>query len=188
MKNRKLATLANGCFWCSDAVFRNLKGVEGVTSGFMGGHIKNPAYREVVHELTGHAESIQFKYDPEVISYRAILLVFFTTHDPTSLNRQGYDVGTHYRSVIFYHDEEQKEIAENLIRELNEDVYEGKIVTEIVPADHFYPAEAVHQNFYNQNPEVPYCRVVINPKLEKLRNHFPELLKLETGEQVNDLS
>src|SRR5699024_1604459 len=121
----EIASLANGCFWCSDAVFRKLKGIGTVESGFMGVHIKNPAYRDVVQELTGHAECIQFEFNPEKISYRDILLVFFTTHDPTSLNRQGYDVGTHYRSAIFYHSEQQKETALQLIRELNDEVYEG---------------------------------------------------------------
>lgn len=177
MKELKTALLANGCFWCSDAVFRRVKGVEKVVSGFSGGHVKNPGYQEVVRELTGHAETIKITYDPEQIGFKDLLLIFFTTHDPTSLNRQGYDVGTHYRSAIFYMDSEQKEIAEQVIQELNETVFDGKIVTEIKEASLFYEAEQAHQNFYNLNKEYPYCQAVIDPKITKLRAKFADKLK-----------
>lgn len=179
MKELKTALLANGCFWCSDAVFRRVKGIEKVVSGFSGGHIKNPAYREVVTQRTGHAETIKISYDPEQISYRDILMIFFTTHDPTSLNRQGNDVGTHYRSAIFYLDEEQQKTAEEVIQELNHSVFEGKIVTQLEEAGPFYEAEPGHQNFYNLNQEYPYCQAVINPKLQKLRAHFSAYLKAD---------
>lgn len=173
----KTATLANGCFWCADAVFRQVKGIKEVKSGFTGGNIKNPAYREVVRELTGHAEAIQLTYNTNVISYKDILLIFFTTHDPTSLNRQGYDVGTHYRSAIFYHDEKQKAAAEETIEQLNESTFEHKIVTEIKPATAFYEAESYHQDFYRRNTEYPYCQVIINPKIQKLRRYFADKIK-----------
>lgn len=177
MKNLETATLANGCFWCADAVYRQLEGIENVKSGFTGGNVKRPAYREVVRELTGHAEAVQITYNPEIISYREILTVFFTTHDPTTLNRQGYDVGTHYRSVIFYHSEEQKITAQAVIKELNETTFDGKIVTQITGAKPFYEAETIHQDFYNQNREVPYCEIIIDPKIQKLRKHFSDKLK-----------
>jgi len=171
------ATLANGCFWCADAVFRNVKGINSVKSGYTGGHIKNPAYREVVNELTGHAEAVQLIFNPEKISFKEILMIFFTTHDPTTLNRQGYDVGTQYRSVIFYENPTQKEIAEEVIKELNSTTFDGKIVTKIEKAKTFYEAEEIHQDFYNRNTEFPYCQVIINPKLEKLKQGFKHLLK-----------
>lgn len=180
MAQTETATLANGCFWCSDAVFRQVKGIHTVLSGFTGGTIKNPAYQEVVRELTGHAEAVQIKFDPAAITYREILLIFFTTHDPTSLNRQGYDVGTHYRSAIFYHNEKQKEIAENLIKELDETTFSHQIKTELVEAGDFYEAEKQHQNFYEKNTDYPYCRVVINPKLNTLRRYFADKLKTDT--------
>lgn len=176
MPNKEIATLANGCFWCADAVYRQVKGVLEVKSGFTGGTIKNPAYREVVRELTGHAEAVQLTFDPAVISYREILLIFFTIHDPTSLNRQGYDVGSHYRSVIFYHNEKQKQIAEEIIDELNRSTFDHKIVTEINKAQEFYEAEEYHQDFYRRNTTYPYCQVIINPKLNKLRQHFADKL------------
>lgn len=179
MKTLETATLANGCFWCSDAVYRKVKGIESVRSGFTGGFVKNPGYQEVVRELTGHAEAVQLKFDPEQISYREILLIFFTTHDPTSLNRQGYDVGTHYRSAVFYHSDEQKQIADQLIDELNKSAFNNNIVTEVKPASEFYEAEEPHQDFYNRNTEVPYCQVVINPKLAKLRKNFADKIKPE---------
>lgn len=170
------ASLASGCFWCSEAVFRNLKGVCKVRSGFMGGSIKNPAYREVVTGRTGHAETVQFQFDPDVISYRELLLIFFTTHDPTTLNRQGNDIGTHYRSMIFYHSEEQKSMAIKVVEKLNREIFHGKIVTEIVEASEFYEAGTEHKNFYETHREYPYCQVIIDPKITKLREHFSEKL------------
>lgn len=174
MATTETATLASGCFWCADAIFRKVKGVLQVESGFTGGRVKNPAYREVVHELTGHAEAVQLVFDPDIISYREILLIFFTTHDPTSLNRQGHDIGTHYRSAIFYHNNEQKEVAESLISALDQSTFDNKIVTEVVPVKAFYKAEDYHQDFYRRNTEYPYCQVVINPKLNKLRQYFAD--------------
>lgn len=177
MKNLKTVTIANGCFWCAEAVYDNLKGVENVKAGFTGGKIKNPPYLEVVQGRTGHAEAIQFEYDPEIISYRELLMVFFTTHDPTTLNRQAYDVGTQYRSAIFYRSQEQKKIAEEVIAELNETTFDGKIVTEITEASAFYKAQNDHQDFYKRNTQEPYCRIIIDPKLKKLRHAFADKLK-----------
>ncbi|MBW2962782.1 peptide-methionine (S)-S-oxide reductase MsrA [Mesonia aestuariivivens] len=174
IENLKTATFANGCFWCTEAVFQRLKGVSGIESGFTGGAIKNPPYREVVQGRTGHAEAIQLKYDSKFISYEELLLVFFTTHDPTTLNRQGNDIGTQYRSAIFYHSEEQKNIAEQVVRQLNETVFKGKIVTEITEASAFYSAEFDHQNFYNNNPNQPYCQYIIDPKINKLKTYFSD--------------
>lgn len=172
----KKATFANGCFWCTEAVFQHLKFVENIESGFTGGQIKNPPYREVVMGRTGHAEAIQLNYDETQIDYETLLHVFFTTHDPTTLNRQGYDVGEQYRSEIFYHDAQQKEIAETVIKKLNENVFEGKIVTKLSPAKEFYVAEFEHQNFYQNNTEFRYCQLIIEPKLKKLRESFQHLL------------
>lgn len=177
MEKYESATLASGCFWCIDAVLSKVKGIHKIVSGYTGGFIKNPAYREVCQDITGHAEAVEIKFDPAVISYEDILLIFFTTHDPTSLNQQGYDKGTQYRSAIFYHNEMQKETAEKVIQELNSTTYNHKIVTELLPAAEFYEAEEVHQNFYNRNKDFPYCQVVINPKLGKLRRHFADKLK-----------
>lgn len=172
------ATFGAGCYWCVEAIFQQLKGVDTVVSGFMGGHIKNPSYNDVCNGTTGHAEVIQLTYDPKIISFEELLEVFWQTHDPTTLNRQGYDVGTQYRSAIFYHTEEQKKIAEDLKAKLNEaDAFENKIVTEISPADIFYPAEAYHQNYYNSNKEQGYCRMVIAPKMEKFKTVFGEKMK-----------
>lgn len=173
----RTATLANGCFWCADAVYHHVKGVRTVKSGFTGGQIKNPAYREVVQGLTGHAEAVQLTYDSEKISYRDILMIFFTTHDPTSLNRQGHDVGEHYRSTIFYHSEQQRKTAQELIKELNHSTFNNAIVTELIEASAFYEAEKIHQDFYNQHSEAPYCQLVIDPKLEKLRQNFADKIK-----------
>lgn len=173
----KTATFANGCFWCTEAVFQRLEGVSDIVSGFTGGNIKNPPYREVVQGRTGHAEAIQLQYDETLISYEELLLVFFTTHDPTTLNRQGNDVGTQYRSAIFYHSEEQKTIAEKVINRLNEEVFNGKIVTEITQASPFYPAEFEHQNFYNDHRTQPYCQYIIDPKIKKLKEVFAHKLK-----------
>lgn len=178
--NKKIetATLANGCFWCTEAIFQRLKGVESVTSGFSGGNIKNPAYREVIIGRTGHAEAIEIKFDATIISFQEILDVFFSTHDPTTLNRQGYDVGTQYRSAIFYHSEEQKNIAENFIKELtNAKVFDAKIVTEVTEFTSFYKAEDYHQDYYNNNKTQGYCIAVINPKLEKFIKKYKAKLK-----------
>lgn len=177
MEKYESATLASGCFWCIDAVLSKVKGIHKITSGYTGGFIKNPAYREVCEEITGHAEAVQIEFDPVEISYEDILLIFFTTHDPTSLNQQGYDKGTQYRSAIYYHNEEQRKTAEKVMRELNATTYDDKIVTELAPVAEFYKAEEVHQDFYNRNKDFPYCRVIINPKLGKLRKHFADKMK-----------
>ncbi|WP_089377559.1 peptide-methionine (S)-S-oxide reductase MsrA [Lutibacter flavus] len=172
------ATFANGCFWCTEAIFQLLDGVESVTSGYTGGTIKNPTYREITTGRTGHAEAIQIKYDASKISYQEILDVFFSTHDPTTLNRQGYDKGTQYRSAIFYHNLEQKEIAENFIEALTkEGVFDDPIVTEVTALDVFYKAEEYHQNYYINNKTQGYCVAVINPKLEKFIKKYKTKLK-----------
>ena len=172
------ATFANGCFWCTEAIFQLLEGVESVTSGYTGGTIKNPTYREITTGRTGHAEAIQIKYDASKISYQEILDVFFSTHDPTTLNRQGYDKGTQYRSAIFYHNLEQKEIAENFIEALTkEGVFDDPIVTEVTALDVFYKAEEYHQNYYINNKTQGYCVAVINPKLEKFIKKYKSKLK-----------
>jgi peptide-methionine (S)-S-oxide reductase len=174
----EIATLANGCFWCTEAIFQRLKGVEKVTSGYSGGTIKNPSYREVTTGRTGHAEAIQIKFDPSIITFQEILDVFFSTHNPTTLNQQGYDRGTQYRSGIFYHSETQKEIATIFIKALNEAaVYEDSIVTEVTKFDKFYKAEGYHQNYYNNNKTQGYCMAVINPKLEKFLKNYKGKLK-----------
>lgn len=173
----EVATLGAGCFWCVEAVFQELKGVHAVESGYMGGQKPNPTYQEVCSGLTGHAEVARITFDPAVISYEQLLEVFWTTHDPTTLNRQGNDVGTQYRSVIFYHTEHQKQIAENAKKKVATQLWQDPIVTEIVPADVFYKAEDYHQNYYSMNPEQGYCRVIINPKIEKFRKKFKHLLK-----------
>ena len=174
----ELATFANGCFWCTEAVFQRLEGVKTVLSGFTGGVIKNPPYREVVTGRTGHAEAIQLSYDPQSIDYKTLLYVFFSTHDPTTLNRQGYDVGKQYRSEIFYHSEDQKTMAEEVMAELEADgVFEDKIVTQLSPASAFYSAEDEHQNFYNNFSENRYCQLVIEPKLSTLRLKFSHKLR-----------
>ncbi|PTB94375.1 peptide-methionine (S)-S-oxide reductase [Marivirga lumbricoides] len=174
----QLATLGAGCFWCIDTVLRKLKGVEKVISGFSGGFIKNPPYREVVTGRTGHAEVAQISFDPSLISYEEILEVFWQTHDPTTLNRQGADVGTHYRSIVLYHNEEQKSIAENMKKKLDESgIFDDPIVTEIVPFEAFYEAEDYHQDFYRLNQEQPYCTFVIKPKVDKLKRLFADKLK-----------
>jgi len=175
-------TLGAGCFWCVEAVFVELNGVRSVTSGYMGGHVKNPAYREVCNGTTGHAEVAQLKYDPLVVTLEMILEVFWQTHDPTTLNRQGADVGTQYRSAIFYHDQEQKRAAENLRNELDKSgAFRSPIVTEIVPATDFYAAENYHQDYYALNGEQGYCQMVIRPKLDKFRKVFAERLKPTEG-------
>ncbi len=173
-----VATFGNGCFWCTEAIFQQLKGVESVYPGYTGGHVKNPSYREVCTGNTGHAEAIQIKYDPQVISYRELLDVFFYTHDPTTLNRQGNDIGTQYRSAIFYHDPAQKEEAEKIIGQLTaEEVYEDPIVTEVTAFEVFYMAEDYHKNYYNNNKNQGYCRAVINPKLDKFMKKYGSMTK-----------
>ncbi|HKJ78332.1 MAG TPA: peptide-methionine (S)-S-oxide reductase MsrA [Prolixibacteraceae bacterium] len=172
------ATLGGGCFWCTEAVYKELKGVVEIKPGFSGGKIKNPAYREVTSGRTGHAEVIQLSFDADIISFAEILEVFFMTHDPTTLNRQGNDVGTQYRSAIFYHNDKQKETAEKVIKLFEEEkVYENPIVTEITPFDKFYAAEDYHFDYYEQNKNQPYCQYIIVPKLDKFRKIFKEKLK-----------
>ncbi|MDO9596076.1 MAG: peptide-methionine (S)-S-oxide reductase MsrA [Lutibacter sp.] len=174
----EIATLANGCFWCTEAIFQRLNGVEKVTSGYSGGKVKNPTYNEVTSGETGHAEVIQIQFDPKIITFQEILEVFFATHDPTTLNRQGYDVGTQYRSAIFYHSTAQKEVAEAFIKSLTDaKVFDKKIVTEVTALDVFYEAEAYHQNYYNNNKNQGYCVAVINPKLDKFIKKYKDKLK-----------
>jgi peptide-methionine (S)-S-oxide reductase len=172
------ATFASGCFWCVEAVFQELKGVLSVTSGYTGGEIKNPSYREVCSGLTGHAEACQIVFDPGVISYDELLEAFWASHDPTTLNRQGADQGTQYRSAIFYHSEQQKYLAEAYKTKLNsEKAFDKPVVTEISPSGAFYKAEDYHQNYFNENGNAPYCTFVIIPKLEKFRKVFKKKLK-----------
>ena len=172
------ATLGSGCFWCTEAVFDNLKGVVSVESGYSGGHKENPTYGEVCSETTGHAEVVQIKFDADVISYKEILGIFFATHDPTTLNRQGNDVGTSYRSAIFYHSDEQRRIAEEVIREITEEgIFDDPIVTEVTPFDKFYIAEDYHQEYFANNPNQPYCAAVVAPKVAKFRQKFADKLK-----------
>lgn len=176
--NLKTATFGAGCFWCVEAVFQRLKGVKNVRPGYSGGEIKNPSYREVCTGRTGHAEVIQLEYNPEVITFDELLEVFWTTHNPTTLNRQGNDVGTQYRSAVFYHDENQKNTAEAYKKKLNEEgVFDSPIVTEITAFDTFYVAEEDHFNYYNDNSSQPYCSFVITPKIEKLEKVFKDKLK-----------
>jgi len=175
---QETATLGAGCFWCVEAVFDDLKGVESVESGYSGGHTENPTYREVCSETTGHAEVAQINFDPNEISFKEILQVFFAVHDPTTLNRQGNDVGSSYRSAIFYHDENQKQIAEETIKEVEaEGVYDNPIVTEVAPFDKFYIAENYHQEYFANNPNQPYCAAVVAPKVAKFRQKFVDRLK-----------
>lgn len=174
----KTATFGAGCFWCVEAVFQELKGVHSVISGYSGGQVDNPTYKEVCEGTTGHAEVCQITYDPQVISFEELLEVFWKTHDPTTLNRQGNDVGTQYRSVIYYHDDVQKNLAEAYKKKLDEaGIWENPIVTEISPAAKFYIAEDYHQNYYNENGKQPYCAFVITPKVEKFRKVFKDKLK-----------
>ena len=171
MENKKTetATFAAGCFWCVEAVFDDLKGVEDVDSGYSGGHTENPTYQEVCSETTGHAEVVSVNFNPQEISFKEILHVFFAVHDPTTLNRQGNDVGSSYRSAIFYHDENQKQIAEEVIKEVTaEGVYDNAIVTEVTPFDKFYIAEDYHQEYFANNPNQPYCAAVVAPKVSEI--------------------
>ena len=177
-ENLTTATLAGGCFWCLEAVFDEIRGVESVESGYSGGKVPNPSYRDVCTGATGHAEAVQVKFDPTVVSYRDLLNVFFGIHDPTTLNRQGADTGTQYRSAIFYHDDEQKTVAEQLIKELNEQhIWDQPIVTEVTRFDKFYVAEDYHQEYFANNRFQPYCMAVVAPKVSKFRKHFTEMLK-----------
>ena len=174
----EVATFAGGCFWCTEAVFLEIKGVEKVVSGYIGGKTKNPTYKDICTGETGHAEAIQITFNPNEVAYEDLLEVFFATHDPTTLNRQGADVGTQYRSEIFYHSEAQKTKAENYISLIeNEKLYDKKVVTKVSSATVFYPAEEYHQNYYNQNSSQGYCQMVIAPKLEKLRKYYKSKLK-----------
>ena len=173
-----VATFGNGCFWCTEAIFQELKGVRSVTSGYTGGRVENPSYEQVCRGDTGHAEAIKITFDPKVISYPELLAVFWRTHDPTTLNRQGRDTGTQYRSAVFFHSPRQRELAEKYKAKIDEaKVFDKPIVTEIVPAGEFFPAEAYHQNFFSANPKNGYCRSIIQPKMEKLKKVFPDKLK-----------
>ena len=176
--NLETATLAGGCFWCLEAVFDELKGVESVESGYSGGHTESPSYRDVCTGTTGHAEAVQVRFDPAVLSYRDLLSVFFVIHDPTTPNRQGADVGTQYRSAIFYHSEDQKLAAEALIQELDQQrIWDAPIVTEVAAFEKFYLAEDYHQEYFTRNPLQPYCMAVVAPKVSKFRKHFIDRLK-----------
>jgi len=177
-QDSQTATLAGGCFWCLEAVFDNLQGVTDVVSGYAGGTTVNPTYRQVCAGTTGHAEVVQIQFDPDVISYKDLLEVFFSIHDPTTLNRQGADVGEQYRSAIFYHSPEQKQVAEQVIRELSEEkIWKDPIVTEVTSITTFYPAEDYHQEYFANNPEQGYCQMVISPKVAKFRKKFSSRLK-----------
>ena len=176
--NKEIATLAGGCFWCLEAVFTELRGVEKVVSGYMGGHTLNPTYKQICYEDTGHAEVVQVTFDPQAVTFKELLEVFFTIHDPTTLNRQGADIGSQYRSAIFYHSDEQRAIAEQVVAELTaEGVWPNPIVTEITPAPVFYPAEDYHQDYFANNPYQPYCMGVVAPKVAKFRQKFLQSLK-----------
>jgi len=177
-KMKAVATVGGGCFWCVEAAFLELRGVERVVSGYAGGRTKNPSYREVCDGDTGHAEVVQVTFDPSQITYRELLEAFFTVHDPTTLNRQGADVGTQYRSIILYHDAEQERIAKELIAELErEDVFGAPLVTEVVPFTEFYAAEEYHQDYFRRNPLQPYCMFVVRPKVAKLRKELASKLR-----------
>ena len=178
LSRTEIATLGGGCFWCLEAVYQELRGVEKVESGYSGGDVPNPTYRAVCSGTTGHAEVVQVTFDPEMISYKDILEVYFTIHDPTTLNRQGADVGTQYRSVIYYHDDEQRRVAEAVISDLEaEGIWRDPIVTEVTPIDEFYIAEDYHQDYFRNNGYQPYCQVIIAPKGAKFRKEHLERLK-----------
>ena len=178
IEKKMVATLGGGCFWCLEAVFENLRGVTQVESGYAGGKTDSPTYHQVCSGRTGHAEVVQVTFDPAVVSYREVLDVFFGTHDPTTLNRQGADAGTQYRSVIFYHNPEQEQLARQRIAELNAaQIWDAPIVTEVAPLQQFFPAEEYHQGYFRNNPEQPYCQAVVSPKVAKFRKHFAKLLK-----------
>ncbi len=174
----EVATLASGCFWCTEAVFQKIRGVVKVKTGYSGGSMLNPTYEQVSTGTTGHAEAVQIMFDPRIISFREVLEIFFATHDPTTLNRQGADVGHQYRSAIFYHNDEQKSIAKEVIEELtSEKTFDSPIVTEVEPFKAFYKAEDYHKDYFKKHPEQPYCRAVISPKIAKLRKKFRDKLK-----------
>lgn len=180
--NVETITLAGGCFWCLEAVYDEVKGILSVDSGYANGHVVNPSYRAVCNGDTGHAEVVQIKFDPSVITFKDILNIFFTIHDPTTLNRQGADVGTQYRSGIYYHTAEQKDIAEQTIRELDaQKIWDQAIVTEVEPLKNFYIAEDYHQEYFAKNPYQPYCMAVVAPKVSKFRKHFLELWKKQAA-------
>ncbi len=177
-ESRELATLGGGCFWCLEAVYKELRGVVRVVSGYAGGWVENPNYQQVCEGTTGHAEVVQLTFDPAAVSYRELLEVFFTIHDPTTPDRQGGDVGTQYRSAVFYHSPAQSETAEQVIAEMTAArVWDAPIVTQVVPLETFYPAEDYHQDYFERNPYQPYCRAVVAPKVSKFRKHFLERLK-----------
>lgn len=176
--SQEVATIGGGCFWCTEAVFRDLKGVEKVESGYSGGTMPNPSYEQVCSGGTGHAEVVQVTFDPQVISFSDILRVFFTVHDPTTMNRQGADVGTQYRSIILYHNNEQKAAAEQVIKEISaEGIWDAPIVTQVLPFGAFYKAEDYHQEYFQNNPGQGYCQMIIAPKVRKFREHYREKLK-----------
>ena len=176
----QIATLAGGCFWCLEAVFDEVKGVTSVESGYAGGHVENPSYKQVCTGMTGHAEVTRITFDPDIVAYRDLLNVFFGIHDPTTLNRQGADVGTQYRSAIFYHDEEQKKIAEEVIKDLDaQNIWSNPIVTTLEKMDAFYMAEDYHQEYFVNNRFQPYCMAVVAPKVAKFRKHYLDMLKKE---------
>lgn len=178
--NTQIATLAGGCFWCLEAVFDEVRGVQSVESGYVGGHVEDPSYKDVCTGMTGHAEVVRVTFDADVVSYGELLNVFFGIHDPTTLNRQGADVGTQYRSAIFYHDDEQKKIAEEVIKELEaQKIFDQPIVTTLEKMDKFYVAEDYHQEYFSNNPYQPYCTAVVAPKVAKFRKHYLDMLKKE---------
>lgn len=180
----EMATLAGGCFWCLEAVFQDLEGVSKVQSGYSGGHAENPSYEDVCAGSTGHAEVVRVEFDPGTTTFRELLEVFFSVHDPTTLNRQGADVGTQYRSAIFFHTQEQERVASEVMRELEaEEIWEDPIVTELVAAGTFYSAEAYHEDYFRRNPEQAYCRAVIHPKVAKFRKRFAHKLKSSRGDR-----
>jgi peptide-methionine (S)-S-oxide reductase len=179
MAKKEIATLGGGCFWCLEAIFSELTGVEKVESGYAGGTVPNPSYEQVCTGRTGHAEVVQITFDPSVLSYKDLLRVFFTVHDPTTLNRQGADVGTNYRSVIFYHTPQQKAEASEVIQEVTAaGIWDAPIVTQVEPLEAFYKAEEYHQEYFKNNPNQPYCRIVIAPKVQKFRAHYMQRLKV----------
>ncbi|ARM75579.1 peptide-methionine (S)-S-oxide reductase MsrA [Acidianus manzaensis] len=178
----ELATLGGGCFWCTEAVYSRVKGVISVKPGYSGGHVPNPTYEDVCTDKTGHAEVVQITFDPSIISYKEILEIFFAIHDPTTLNRQGNDVGTQYRSIILYHNEEQRKIAEEMIKEVEKELGK-KVVTELKPFEAFYEAEDYHHNFYDKHRNYPYCKLVIDPKIKKFLKYFPNKVKITENAQ-----
>lgn len=178
MKNKQIATFGGGCFWCVEAVVQRLEGVESVVSGYAGGETLHPTYRDICTGTTGHAEVVQVTFDADVLSFEDLITIFMTSHDPTTLNRQGADSGTQYRSIVLYHDDEQKATTEKVINALQE-AFPSPIVTQLVPLEKFYPAEKYHQDYYNNNASAGYCMVVINPKIKKLKQYYADRLKKE---------